>query len=149
MAFAQSQQARLPLVSVLTGNITTLQASLYAADCELVPPRFDADLSIYTGGFTIRDLGVSLNRTFIGWLSQACRSDYVISDLLVCRDIRPSCWTHWDHVPGSHAVGVLGGSVRVGDGMPYRGQSGVAGLVASTSNALTAQLLKARSAVLR
>ncbi len=65
-------------------------------------------------------------------------------DFLIYERVLP-----WDHVPGSHAVGVLGGSVRVGDGMPYRGQSGVAGLVVSTSNALTAQLLKARSAVLR
>ena len=45
-----------------------LQASLYVADCQFVPPRFRADFSIYARGFTTRDIGVSLDRIFIGWL---------------------------------------------------------------------------------
>ena len=48
------------------GSLTTLQASLDAADRTLAPPRFDADLSTDTGGFTTGDLGVSPDRTCTG-----------------------------------------------------------------------------------
>lgn len=63
MAFASLVQARLPLVPGLPGKMTTLQASLDAADRTLAPPRFDADLSIDAGGFATGDLGVSPGRT--------------------------------------------------------------------------------------
>ena len=63
MAFASLIQARLPLVPGLPGKITTLQASLHAADRTLAPPRFDSGLSTDAGGFTTGDLGVSPGRT--------------------------------------------------------------------------------------
>jgi hypothetical protein len=47
--------------------MTTLQASLDAADRTLAPPRFDADLSIDAGDFATGDLGVSPDRTCTGW----------------------------------------------------------------------------------
>ena len=68
MAFASLVQARLPLVPGLPGKMTTLQASLDAADRTLALPRFDADLSTDVGGFTTGDLGVSPDRTCTGWL---------------------------------------------------------------------------------
>ena len=69
MAFATLVQARLPLVPTLAGKMTTLQASLDAADRPVAPPRFDADLSTDAGGFATRDLGVSPDRTLTGWLT--------------------------------------------------------------------------------
>ncbi len=50
-------------------NMTTLQASLDAADRTLDPPRFDAGLSTDAGGFTTGGLGASPDRTRTGWLS--------------------------------------------------------------------------------
>lgn len=55
-----------PSCPAFTGLITTLQASLYAADCQVAPPRFDAGLSTGPGGFTTGDLGVSPDRTCTG-----------------------------------------------------------------------------------
>jgi hypothetical protein len=69
MAFAHVRRARLPLALLTQANITTLQASLDAADRALVPPRFDAGLSADAGGFTTGDLGVSPDRTCTSWLS--------------------------------------------------------------------------------
>jgi hypothetical protein len=69
MAFATLIEARLPLDPGHPGVLTTLQASLDAADRPVAPPRFDANLSIDAGGFTTGDLGISPDRTCTGWLS--------------------------------------------------------------------------------
>jgi fructose-1,6-bisphosphatase/inositol monophosphatase family enzyme len=60
-------------------------------------------------------------------------------DFLVYERVLP-----WDHLPGAHAVQVMGGSVSLGDGSTYRGQSEIRGLVASRSRDLTMRLLAAR-----
>ena len=71
--------ARLPLVPGHPGKMTTLQASLYAADRPVAPLRFDAGLSTDAGSFATGDLGVSPDRAFTGRLPQACaRSPHVI-----------------------------------------------------------------------
>ncbi len=59
-------QAR-SLWSQSPGKLTTLQASLYAADRALAPPRFGCGLSTSPGGFATEDLGVSPDRTLTGW----------------------------------------------------------------------------------
>jgi hypothetical protein len=69
MAFAQIRRARLSLYLLSQIRLTTLQASLHVADRQVVPPRFDANLSVDAGGFTTGDLGVSPDRTCTGWLS--------------------------------------------------------------------------------
>ncbi len=51
-----------------TGALTTLQASLHAADRPFAPPRFAAGLSTDNGGLATRDPGVSPDRTHTGWL---------------------------------------------------------------------------------
>ena len=94
MAFATLVQARLPLVPGHPGKMTTLQASLHAADRPVAPPRFDASLSTDAGSFATGDLGVSPDRTHTGRLPQACaRSTHVIRMLLLPTR-RPSYWTH-------------------------------------------------------
>ena len=68
MAFAPQVRARLPLVPSRE-KMTTLQASLDAADRPVAPPRSDAGLSTDGGGFATEDLGVSPDRTLTGWLT--------------------------------------------------------------------------------
>jgi hypothetical protein len=68
MAFATQIRARLSLVP-FREKMTTLQASLDAADRSVAPLRFDAGLSTDTGSFATGDLGVSPDRTHTGWLS--------------------------------------------------------------------------------
>jgi hypothetical protein len=46
----------------------------HAADRSVARPRFDAEISPDAGGFTTRDPGISLDRTFTGWMSSACQS---------------------------------------------------------------------------
>jgi hypothetical protein len=69
MAFARTVEARLPLVPASAGRMTTLQASLHAADCQVASPRFDAGISTDAGDFATGDLGVSPGRTRTGWSS--------------------------------------------------------------------------------
>jgi hypothetical protein len=69
VAFASPTQARLPLGPARAGvSVTTLQASLHAADRSVVPPRFAPGLSTAHGGFATGDPGVSPGRTRTGWL---------------------------------------------------------------------------------
>jgi hypothetical protein len=42
----------LPWTCFHRSHVTTLQVSLHVADRQVVPPRFDADISVDTGGFT-------------------------------------------------------------------------------------------------
>ena len=69
MAFAPLLRARLPLVPGSGVQLTTVQASLDAADRTLAPLRFDAGLSIDAGSFATGGLGASPDRTRTGWLS--------------------------------------------------------------------------------
>src|SRR6266498_5774699 len=69
LAFAHPTRARLLLGPARAGVfVTTLQASLHAADRSVVPPRFAPDLSAAHGGFSTKDPGVSPGRTSTGWL---------------------------------------------------------------------------------
>jgi len=63
------------LVPLVRGRITTLQASLHAADRPVAHPlagvvflRFDAALSPDAGSAATEDPGVSPDRTCTGWL---------------------------------------------------------------------------------
>ena len=69
MAFAHPD--RLGSSSSLPGTegLTTLQASLHAADRPVARPRFAPGLSTDAGGFATGDLGVSPDRTLTGWLT--------------------------------------------------------------------------------
>src|SRR5512132_51330 len=75
MAFATGIQARLPLGPLARGFLTTLQASLDAADWPVARPlygtvylRFDPGLSPDAGSAATGDPGVSPGRTHTGWL---------------------------------------------------------------------------------
>jgi hypothetical protein len=75
MAFATGIQARLPLGPLARGFLTTLQASLDAADWPVARPldgtvylRFDLGLSPDAGSAATGDPGVSPGRTHTGWL---------------------------------------------------------------------------------
>jgi hypothetical protein len=75
MAFATGIQARLPLGPLARGFLTTLQASLHAADWPVARPlheavylRFDPGLSPDAGSAATEDPGVSPDRTHTGWL---------------------------------------------------------------------------------
>jgi hypothetical protein len=75
MAFASEIQARLPLGPLTRGFLTTLQASLDAADWPVARPlpgavflRFDPGLSPDAGSAATGDPGVSPGRTHTGWL---------------------------------------------------------------------------------
>jgi hypothetical protein len=69
MAFANCKQARLSLDRLSAGTLTTLQASLNAADWPVAPSRFEPGLSTTPGDFTTGDPGVSPDRTHTGKLS--------------------------------------------------------------------------------
>lgn len=66
MAFANCKQARLSLDRLSAGTLTTLQASLNAADRPVAPSRFEPGLSATPGDFTTGDPGVSPDRTHTG-----------------------------------------------------------------------------------
>ena len=76
MAFANGKQARLPLAPPQRREfLTTLQASLHAADRPVAPAltdglslRFDGGLSPAAGSRATEDPGVSPDRTHTGWL---------------------------------------------------------------------------------
>ena len=75
MAFAPEIRARLPLGPLARGFLTTLQASLDAADWPVARPlpgavflRFDPGISPDAGSAATRDPGVSPDRTHTGWL---------------------------------------------------------------------------------
>jgi hypothetical protein len=69
MAFALTGTGSAPSVPGLPGKMTTLQASLHAADRPVAPPRSDAGISTDAGGFATGDLGVSPDRTHTGRLT--------------------------------------------------------------------------------
>jgi hypothetical protein len=68
MAFTVLRKARLPLGHPKVDGMTTLQASLHAADRSVDPPRFAPGLSPTHGGFTTGDPGISPGRTPTSWL---------------------------------------------------------------------------------
>ena len=75
MAFASGIRARLPLGPLARGFLTTLQASLHAADRSVARPapgavflRLDPGLSPDAGSAATGDPGVSPGRTHTGWL---------------------------------------------------------------------------------
>ena len=75
MAFATGIRARLPLDPLVRGFLTTLQASLDAADWPVARPlpgavflRFDPGISPDAGSAATGDPGVSPDRTRTGWL---------------------------------------------------------------------------------
>jgi len=69
MAFAHPERARLLHCPASRREcLTTLQASLHAADWPVDPPRSEPGLSTEPGGFTTGDPGVSPGRTPTGRL---------------------------------------------------------------------------------
>jgi hypothetical protein len=68
VAFANTRRARLPLARRHRRDaLTTLQASLDAADWSVAPPRFDPGISPEAGDLATGDPGVSPDRTSTGW----------------------------------------------------------------------------------
>ena len=70
MAFARRATGSAPSWPARTAvRLTTLQASLHAADRPVASAPLRPGLSTDAGGFTTGDPGVSPDRTHTGWLS--------------------------------------------------------------------------------
>jgi len=92
LAFASNLRARLPLVPLARLFVTTLQASLHAADRSVAPPRFDARPLGRRRGLHYRGPwrlpGPDLHRL----AAVSCRSVSPLGLTSFWR--RPGCWTH-------------------------------------------------------